>query len=85
MKYELVLECVKSSIQLNTDWCFFSGDSEGYIKAWDIMTFCLDKAQQEELTKQPGYAKYKQQKYSKFIFIDDDFRRFTKMASRRLR
>lgn len=62
-----------------------SGDSEGYIKVWDIEAFCLDEEQLNELTSDQGYEKRRRLKYSKFILVEDDMGKVNRRLSRRLR
>lgn len=64
----------------------FVGDSEGYIKVWDIMTYCLDEEQLALINSDPQFEDTRQKKYETFILMQRDIQEPNKpLRSRRLR
>lgn len=73
------------TVQVSGEVCLLTGDSEGYIKVWDIETFCLDEEQLVAVTGTAGYLDTKSRKYSQFVFLKSDLSRVSRKNSRRSR
>jgi len=59
------------------------GDSDGYLKVWDIQLYCLDEQQSSEIRNAPNFKIETIARYDQFSFVRED--RQKRKASRRLR